>query len=246
MTIGSNILFYESIESTNITALALLREKELPEGTVIQAAFQSSGKGQAGNSWKSEKGQNLLFSVVLYPGSVSPGEQFIISMAISLGICDFTDIYFNGTTIKWPNDIYVNNEKIAGILIENSIMGDSIESSVAGIGFNINQDKFDPETRNPTSLKTITGRIHDTGKCLKEILACLDKRYKQLLYGDREQIRDEYISHLYRAGEWYTYRTAGIRFEGKITDILPSGSIRIEARDGNLREFSFKEVDFII
>jgi len=246
MTIGSNILFYETLESTNTTASSMLRNTELAEGTVIQAAFQSSGRGQSGNGWQSESGRNLLISVVLYPGSVRPGEQFLISMTISLGMCDFTDRYYKGSRIKWPNDIYVNNDKIAGILIENSIMGDKIESSVVGIGFNINQEKFDAGIPNPASLKMITGMDHDTGTCLKQMLASLDKRYKQLLYGDRETIRDEYFSRLYRAGEWHNYRSSGIEFKGKISGILPSGKIMIEAKDGTLREFSFKEVNYIM
>ena len=245
MIIGSNLQFYETLTSTNSTALSLLKKKEIPEGTVICADFQTAGKGQTGNKWESEKGRNLLISIILYPESVSPDEQFLISMTIALGIGDFTYRYFQGSRIKWPNDIYIKNNKIAGILIENSIMGEKIESSVAGIGFNINQEKFDPCIPNPASLKIITGKDLDTRVCLKQMLADLDKRYKQLLYGDRERIRDEYSSRLYRSGEWHAYRSAGILFEGKILDVSTSGKLRIEAKNGKLSEFSFKEIDYI-
>jgi len=139
MIIGSDIIHYDSLSSTNSTAWLMVREKELPEGTVISANFQTAGKGQHGNRWESERGKNLLFSIILYPSSVSPDEQFLISMSISLGICDFLKHFLSDIKIKWPNDIYVNGGKIAGILIENSIIGQTIEYTVAGIGININR-----------------------------------------------------------------------------------------------------------
>jgi BirA family biotin operon repressor/biotin-[acetyl-CoA-carboxylase] ligase len=245
MIIGSDIQFYETLTSTNNKALSLLKMKEIPEGTVICADFQTAGKGQSGNKWESEKGRNLLISIILYPESVSPVDQFLISMTIALGIIDFTEKYCHGSSIKWPNDIYIKNAKIAGILIENSILGEKIESSVAGIGYNINQDKFGPGIPNPVSLKIITGKEFDTGACLREMLAVIDIRYKHLLYGDRERIRNEYSSRLYRSGEWHAYRSAGIQFEGKIRDVSASGNLRIEEKNGKLREFSFKELDYI-
>jgi BirA family biotin operon repressor/biotin-[acetyl-CoA-carboxylase] ligase len=245
MIIGSDIQFYKTLTSTNNKALSLLKMKEIPEGTVICADFQTAGKGQRGNKWESDTGMNLLISIILYPGSVCPVEQFLISMTIALGIIDFTEKYYHGSSIKWPNDIYIKNDKIAGILIENSIMGEKIESSVAGIGYNINQDKFGPGITNPVSLKMITGRELDTGVCLRQMLADLDIRYKHLLYGERESIRNEYSSRLYRSGEWHAYRSAGILFEGKIRDVSPSGKLRIEEKNGRFREFSFRELDYI-
>jgi BirA family biotin operon repressor/biotin-[acetyl-CoA-carboxylase] ligase len=245
MIIGSNIIFYETLTSTNTTASSILKEKEVPEGTVVRADFQTEGKGQPGRRWESEKGKNLLISIILFPQSISPDEQFQISMTVSLGICDFTGRYLNGSMIKWPNDIYIKNDKIAGILIENSIQGEKIQSSVAGIGFNINQEKFDPGIRNPVSLKMITGNEHDTDLCLKQILSDLDKRYKQLLYGNRESIRNEYIARLYKSGEWHNFISSGTLFEGKILDVSSSGLIRIETRNGIIREFSFKEVNYL-
>ena len=245
MIIGSNILLYESLESTNATSSLLLKERELPEGTVICTDFQTAGKGQPGNRWESEKGKNLLISIILYPGSVNPDEQFLISMTVSLGLYDFVENYFHGTRIKWPNDIYIKDDKIAGLLIENSIIGDKIESSVAGIGININQEKFSRSIPNPVSLRIITGKDHDTSICMKQLLSGLDIRYKQLLYGDRERIREEYVSLLYRSGKWHAYRSEGTIFKGKITDISASGKLRIEMKNRTLREFSFKEVDFV-
>ena len=142
MIIGSKLLFFENLPSTNSHAASLLRDNKVSEGAVIYTNYQSAGRGQGGNKWESEENKNLLISIVLFPSMISPADQFLLSMAVSLGICDFLDRYISAISIKWPNDIYVKNDKIAGILIENSIMGDHIENTIAGIGININQEKF--------------------------------------------------------------------------------------------------------
>ncbi len=245
MTIGSDIQFYRSLDSTNAYASQCLKASDLQEGTVIYTDYQTAGRGHQGNRWESEEGKNLLFSIILYPSFVSPDKQFFISMAISLGIYDFFRNLLPEEKIKWPNDIYVRNDKIAGILIENSVMGETIESCIAGIGININQEKFSPGIPNPVSLKMITGKDSDTRICLKEILNYLDIRYKQLLYGNRDLISDEYISLLYRYCELHTYRSEGKTFKGIIKGISETGSLKIEKEDNSVSEFSFKEVDYI-
>jgi BirA family biotin operon repressor/biotin-[acetyl-CoA-carboxylase] ligase len=236
--------YFKTLTSTNNVASELLRKKELPEGSVIYTDFQTAGKGQPGKKWESEAGKNLLFSVILYPLSVSPMEQFLLSMTISLGLCDFIKKYCEGSKIKWPNDIYIKNDKIAGILIENTIIDDRIDSSVAGIGLNINQMKFPPGIPNPVSLKLLTGREFDTGKCLKELLSDLDNRYKQLLYGDRNDLHGEYLNNLYRFNEYQVLRTEKGNFTGRIIDISLSGLLRVEEENGKLREFAFREIEF--
>lgn len=246
MIIGSNIKFYGSLESTNTYASECLKVSELQEGTVIYTDFQTAGKGHQGNSWESENGKNLIFSIILYPSSVKPEDQFLISIAISLGICDFLQGKFPDVKIKWPNDIYVKDDKIAGILIENTLIGDTIESSVAGIGLNINQEKFSSGIPNPVSIKLITGEESDIRACLKQLLNFLDSRYKQLLYGDRQLIRDEYISLLYRAGEWHEYSADGKVFRGMIKGISATGNLEIEREDRSVNSYSFKEVEYLI
>src|SRR5665648_1178797 len=138
MIIGSKLYFFENLPSTNTYAAKLLKKNKLPEGTVVYTNYQSAGRGQTGNIWESEDGKNLLVSIVLFPSFIIPACQFLISITLSLGICDFLKRYIPACAIKWPNDIYVNNDKIAGILIENSVMEGVIESSIAGIGLNIN------------------------------------------------------------------------------------------------------------
>jgi len=244
--IGSKLIFCKNIESTNSYASGLVQRESVSEGTIIYTNFQSAGRGQKGNRWESEDGKNLLFSIVLSPTMVIPEDQFIISMIVSLGICDFLKTLIPACKIKWPNDIYAGDDKIAGILIENSITGNSLNSSIAGIGLNVNQDHFPMFVPNPVSLKMLTGIDYDPYLCLKQLAGWLDKRYKQLISDKHSDIRNEYISSLYRLNEWHNYNTRNGIFSGRIISVTDTGCLRIEEKEGEIRESSFKEIDFII
>lgn len=246
MIIGSKLLFYKNLPSTNNHAALLLKSQELQEGTIIQTNYQSAGKGQTGNKWESEDGKNLLISILLFPSSISPADQFHISMTISLGICDFLKRYIPSCCIKWPNDIYVNNDKIAGILIENSIMGNQIENTIAGIGLNINQQKFLSDAPNPVSLNNLTGIEYDLNDCLNQLSSDLGKRYKQLISENFVQIRDDYTGQLFRLNEWYGFRDKEGIYKGRILSVTKEGNLLIEKQSKKLFEYSFKEVDFIL
>jgi len=246
MIIGSEIIFKDNLPSTNTYASQILRNRNSKEGTVIYTNYQSAGRGYAGNGWESDYDKNLLFSILLFPTVVIPEEQFIISIAISLGICDFLEKHISDCTVKWPNDIYVNNDKIAGILIENTIMGNIIEDSVAGIGLNINQDKFLSDAPNPVSLKMITGKEYDLKELLLMLATDLDKRYKQVLSEQYQQLRDEYISKLYRLNKWCCFRDKEGAFNGRIRSVAQNGRLQVEVKPGTIKEYSFKEVEFII
>ena len=245
MIIGSKLSFYKELTSTNETARLQLRKSDLPEGYTIHTDFQIAGKGQSGNRWESQDGKNLLFSIILYPKSVDPQDQFYISMMISLGIHDFISSHLEGCKIKWPNDIYINDDKIAGILVENTLLGDLIESTIAGIGLNVNQQEFPGYISNPVSMRLAAGKEFDRQLCLIKLLSDLDSRYRQLIYGDRESLKGEYVSHLYRLKEWNRYRCAEKDFEGRLTGISDSGMLRIEDRNGSLMEYRFKEIDYV-
>ncbi len=244
MIIGSRFIYKEYLDSTNTYANLLLKKDLLPEGTVIHTNFQTAGKGQAGHYWESEDGKNLLISVVIYPDQILPEDQFIISMTISLGICDFLGNFVNSCRIKWPNDIYVADDKIAGILIENSISGNRIVSTIAGIGLNINQEVFLSDAPNPVSIKMLTGKSYDIGICLQHLVNELDKRYKQLISGKLSKIRNEYISRLYQLGELKNYKTDAGTLCGRIISVSDKGRLRIEDTLKSTYEFSFGEVDF--
>lgn len=246
MIIGSNLLFFENLPSTNTQTADLLKKGALQEGTIVYTNYQSAGRGNEGTRWASEDGKNLLFSVVLFPSFIEPKNQFFISMTISLGICDFLMRFLPGCFVKWPNDIYVNNDKIAGVLIESSVSGDQIENSVVGIGLNINQEIFPADVPNPVSLRQLNGISYDLSVSLKQLGNDLDRRYKQLIAGKRGQIKEEYVSKLYRLNEWSEFRDIKGKFIGRILTITDYGRLQIEKNDGNRNEYSFKEIEFIL
>jgi BirA family biotin operon repressor/biotin-[acetyl-CoA-carboxylase] ligase len=245
MIIGSKLIFIENLTSTNTHAMMLLQDNHPQEGTVIYTDYQSEGKGQMGNKWESEAGKNLLFSIILYPTTLLPGEQFLITMIISLGIFDFLKKVLTDCTIKWPNDICVKDSKIAGILIENTIKGNAITGSVAGIGLNVNQVKFISDAPNPVSMSMVTGKVYDLNDCLRQLVKDLDKRYKQLLSGKYSTITKNYISVLYRYNEWCNFRDSDGIFTGRIISVTDSGNLKVEKRSGKTCEYLFKEVEFM-
>jgi len=245
MTIGSKYIFRENLASTNEYASAILKNQSPPEGTIIYTNFQTAGRGHGNNSWESEENKNLLISLILYPNIISPIDQFIISKTISLGICDFLNQYIDNIFIKWPNDIYVNNDKIAGILIEASVIENKLQNMIAGIGLNINQKQFSGNSPNPVSLGIITGKVYNIEEALFSLANYLDLRYEQLLSGNRTLINEEYLRNLYRYNCWALYSDSTGVFEGRILSADLPGHLGIEDRSGKIREFSFKEVRFL-
>lgn len=246
MIIGSEYIYIKNLPSTNSYAAELLKKEIVKEGTIVYTSFQTEGRGQTGNSWESEAGKNLLFSLIIYPVKVSPQNQFIISKAVSLGICDYLQEYTAGVSIKWPNDIYVNNDKIAGILIESSIIGNEIKSMIVGTGLNINQKIFKSDAPNPVSLSFLTGADYDLEKCLENLVKYLNLRYKQLLKNGVAKINSEYLGKLYRAGQWFTYRNSEGLFEGKIISVTDEGRLKIEDRSSRITDYGYKEVEYIL
>ena len=241
------IVRLDEASSTN-TELKLLQQKNpLPEGSMVMTEFQTSGRGQAGNSWYSGKGKNLLFSFLLYPRFIQAKDQFIISRIVSLAIIRVLQQYTENITIKWPNDIYWNDKKIAGILIENSLMGQHIEYTIVGIGLNVNEDDFPTHLPNPVSVKQITGDVFD-----REILLLLLRYEFLMLYqsvesGEVAPIEREYMRHLYRKEGTHWFTDADGYFKATIKTVLPSGHLVLETYpDKEERTFAFKEVSFEI
>lgn len=240
------ILKFEEIESTNSYMKKLVREERPEEGSLVIADFQTVGRGQMGNSWFSSKGENLLFSLLIYPKTVKANEQFIISRIASLAIKNTLDQFTDDIRIKWPNDIYWKDKKIAGILIENDLDGDRIDNSVIGIGININQEMFPLELPNPVSLRQITTSQHD-----KEYLLDIFMREFFLLYREMQNkgvttIEDEYMLDLYRVNDYYWFEDSTGRFQAKIDNVLPSGHLVLKMFDTKEeRKYAFKEVAFV-
>lgn len=240
-----NIISLNEVESTNNYAMQLVSDKA-GEGTVVLAQFQSRGRGQAGSYWESEAGKNLLMSLVLKPVFLEAGKQFFLSMTVSLALADVLKIYTGDVSIKWPNDIYIGNKKIAGILIENSLKGAMLERSTVGIGLNINQEKFESNAPNPVSLKQLTLKEHSVKQVLDELLNAVDNWYRRLKEGDYTQIKQAYLSALYRHNGWNLYRDTNGDFEAQIAGIGEFGQLKLEERSGKIRSYLFKEVEFVL
>ena len=238
-----NTFYTKQTHSTNVLLWEMIREKSLPEGFVVQTDFQTAGKGQIGNSWESEAGRNLLFSMVLYPQRVTVDNQFLLSQLVSLGIKKALDEYTDGITVKWPNDIYWNDKKLVGILIENSLQGTKIKSSVIGIGLNVNQKVFVSNAPNPVSLLQITGRRQNRKLLLTKICQNIQKLYTELSV---TKIRAEYAEALYRKEGFYAYRANDETFQAKIISVHPDGQLELETEAGERKEFYFKEVSFVL
>jgi biotin-[acetyl-CoA-carboxylase] ligase BirA-like protein len=158
---------------------------------------QTQGRGQGNNSWESAPGKNLTFSMILYPVSIEVSAQFVLSKAISLAVYDFISQFVSDVSVKYPNDVYVGNRKITGILIENFIKGAYLEKSIAGIGVNINQERFESNAPNPVSLRQMTGNTYQLNDCLENLCACIAHRYK-MITGNADQLHSDYEQHLYR------------------------------------------------
>lgn len=245
--IGKNIIRLDTINSTNSFSRELLKlDNNIPNGTVVVTKEQTSGKGYGKNTWESEAGKNLTFSLILYPDFIPPDEQFNISRAVSLGIYDYLKTMLNDVKIKWPNDIYVQDRKIAGILIENSISGNSIASSIIGVGLNVNQVLFKSDAPNPTSMKLRAAKDFDLHSTLKILLTFIENRFLQLETDRGYDINKEYFAALYRKGKFHYYEAEGEKFKAKIIDIEPCGSLVLETSEKQVRKFKFKEISFLI
>ncbi len=237
----------EEVLSTNSLAVRLLPDHEAPFG--VMAVRQTAGRGQRGNSWESEPGANVTMSVVICPDGVKAVEQFIISQAVSVSIVEVLRHYLpdlrSEIAIKWPNDIYVGDRKICGILIENALNGDSIVRSVVGIGLNVNQTEFVSDAPNPVSMKQLSGRDFDVEEIARLIGDTFLRFCGSLCLSDRvEKLRSRYFSMLWRSLGYYPYvdSATGERFEARISNIAQSGLITLTERSGNKRTYAFKEV----
>lgn len=240
-----NIINLDKTHSTNQYLQELLQNGELEEGTCVRAGFQTAGRGQQGNFWESEEGKNLTFSIVLYPDFLSIIEQFIISQIVSLAIKEVLDHYSEDISVKWPNDIYWQDKKIAGILIENSLIGNQIQHSIIGIGLNVNQETFLSDAPNPVSLKQMTNRGFDLDALLKELLNAIFKYYLKLIQGGAGGIRKQYLNCLYRKEGFHSYSDNNGIFRAKIEDVQDNGRLCLLTETGERRLYYFKEVSHI-
>ena len=232
--------------STN-TYLADYHPPRAVEMTLVTSEFQTAGRGQRGNSWEASRGKNLLFSLLIYPSQVSASEMFVLSEAFALSVRDavkacLPDGKALNVSVKWPNDIYVDDKKIAGILIENTLQGSHTDRCVIGCGLNVNQDTFYSDAPNPISLFQLTGQTHERRPILEDIVGAFMRRYEAIKNRQYQTIYDEYMDALYTRDGIHLYKDSAGSFEAEVAGVEPDGHLVLRDMQGKKRCYAFKEV----
>jgi BirA family biotin operon repressor/biotin-[acetyl-CoA-carboxylase] ligase len=233
----------------------------------IRADYQTAGRGQAGNSWESERGKNLLFSTLLRYPEVEASEQWRLSMLVAVAVREAIGeaLKLSGDeeigqelAIKWPNDIYYKDKKVVGILIENILSGRNIAYTIAGIGINVNQTEWLSNAPNPLSIKQITQKEYNIEEILQHFLTAIQKWETE----PTDTIRTEYINHLYRRTGWHSYVEREVStaptsiiqggnniegaFDAEWVDITQQGEWVVRLKNGQEKKFHFKQVRFVL
>ena len=226
-------MFIEQTNSTNTLLKELIAKGQEP--VFIYAGYQTAGRGQTGNSWESEKGKNLICSILLPPNK----NLYFLNIAVSVAILRLFD---EPLTIKWPNDIYWKDKKLAGILLENAIIGNEVKYTIAGIGLNVNQTEFVSDAPNPVSLKQISGKEYAIDPLMQDLLEAVHT----VLNEPEEAVWSEYKAHLYRREGYWPFADHNGTFEAQIEDVLPSGEIVLRDKNGQLHTYGFKQIKYIL
>ncbi len=248
--VGQNSIHLKSIGSTNSYASELLNAIKPVEGTLVYTFEQQNGRGQRGSTWEGEPNKNVACSYILYPAFLNVDKQFLLNKIVALAVADVMAELMDLPSdrqkikIKWPNDIYVENMKIAGILIENNLRKNAIQSAIVGIGININQKKFSAEI-SATSLAIINNREVDLLQVIEKLSEFLEARYLQLKGNKLESIDTAYLQQLYQLNEWHFYYSNNQLFEGKIIGVSVIGKLQVQLKSGEVKEFELKEIKFV-
>ena len=213
----------------------------VPSELCVVADYQTAGKGCGSNSWESERGKNLTFSMLIHPEGIPANEQFRITEVVSVALCETLEPYINNKVeIKWPNDIYVGDRKICGILIENRLQGATIRDSIIGIGLNVNQRVFLSDAPNPVSMYQLTGQETDLDALLHQFLAAFGR------VAQTPTTSSDYRARLFRKGIPALYEDSSGRFKATLEDVETDGRLVLRDDTGQVRTYAFKEVQFII
>ena len=239
------IIRFDEIDSTN-SFLHGYHDGDDVDTVVVVAEYQTAGRGQGTNHWESERGKNITMSVRVAPKGVKATEQYVLSMCMALAVKDALSEYSEGMTVKWPNDIYWNDKKISGTLIETTIAGKNVKTCIFGTGINVNQTEFLSDAPNPVSIKQIVGHEVDREELLKKVMRNLEKYLKIVYSGERKKIHDAYMNCLYRKEGVHKYRDNNGTFEASIERVEDSGHLVLRSTDGRERRYGFKEVAFVL
>jgi len=247
--IGLPLIELQSIDSTNNYARLQIHAGLAQHGTVYFTHEQTAGKGQRGKVWNSEKGLNIMMSIVIDPGSIALSRQFQLSACVAVSVFQFFREYAGDETkIKWPNDLYWQDRKAGGILIENIIRVAEAgqanwDRSIVGIGININQTQFPVFLSNPVSLKQITGKTFDVIESTKRLCGILNSNFNKLTEGRFEDLYQEYLEHLYKKDQKAVFRKDSRVFEATVRSVTKNGKLVID--HAFEEEFDFGELEWV-
>ena len=243
----TKIIKLEETSSTNdyLSSLAKTSATDDDDITVVTAEKQTAGRGQGSNSWESEAGQNLLFSILVRPRRVPVVRQFILSEAGALAVRDTLCSYVDDISLKWPNDVYWKDYKISGTLIENRVRGRVLSDCILGTGININQKKFVSDAPNPISLSLILGHEVPRDKVLDKVVENFTRYYSMVQRGSYDEISSIYHASLYRRKGMHLFKDRKGLFKAKIERVDDDGRLILRDSAGKQRQYYFKEINFI-
>jgi len=246
MIIGHTVLHFSTLTSSNVFALDYIAKNSPIEGTVIKTDYQSEGQGQIGRKWFSDAEKNLLFSIIMKPRFIEPKNQFYFNQAISVAIRSTLEevIKDSSVLIKWPNDIYIDKKKVAGILIQNTINKSVINYSVVGIGLNVNQKNFPSDLPNPTSLVLELGQKLDRDELLQNIFQSIEHQYLKLRAGKVEEISNEYQQYLLGINQKLNFKDAESQFSAVLKGTDKDGRLLLLKEDQKCY-YTFGEITYL-
>ncbi len=241
--VGQQLVYLPECASTNTVAHELLIKNNATEGCVILTGAQTQGRGQRGNAWDVEPDQNITLSVIFKPTFLPVHQQFSLNIAVSLAALDVLKKYLPpGSSLKWPNDLYHHDQKVGGILIENTISGQVLQHSIVGIGVNINQVMF--QYPRASSFALVAGQEFPLATVAQDLLQNLEHRYLALRAGGQERQKREYLQHLFRYQERHFFEVDGQKVAGEITGVDAAGRLAVLV-DQKLQFFQFQEIKFV-
>jgi len=243
--LGIRHLHFDQIDSTNAEAKRQINSGTATDGMVITTDWQTNGVGQYDRPWSSERGQNIMMTLILKPNDLKAIDQFYLNMVVGVALQNIVAQYADTASIKWPNDIYIGDKKVAGILIQNYVQGAYIKSSIIGMGINVGQKKWPSDIPNPTSLEIATQQSLDRNVLLAEILEAISKEYKWLLNGSKG-IRDRYHMALYQRGGLMTFEIEREEITATIKGIDEIGRLIIDQPEIGDRAYRHDQIRMII
>jgi BirA family biotin operon repressor/biotin-[acetyl-CoA-carboxylase] ligase len=242
---GQQLIWLPECASTNTEAQRLIGQNRATDGCVVITDKQTAGRGQRGNRWEAQPGENLTLSVVWRPTFLAAPDQFQLSQVVALAVYDWASSLLSSDPalrVKWPNDIFFGEQKLGGILIENTLSGPKIQSSIVGIGLNINQREFGVATA--TSLAALTGRQYALPTLATHLVECLEKRYLQLRSGQVGALHQAYLQVLYRYQQPHLYEVGGNTVRGKIIGVDAAGQLLVEIA-GQQQHFGLQQIKYL-